>query len=120
MDNYIAEISSVDGNSWVLILLMCAWGFMLIKVMIDSTVFAVISYPVLVYTSLAAHNFLGKNAVLPGLEKAAAVAVSTGLGMTVSVILLVSLYFLLTSMYQPSAPDRHDLPRSSRTESSRF
>jgi hypothetical protein len=120
MDNYIAEISSVDTNSWVLVMLMCAWGFIIIKVMINSTAFAALSYPVLVYTSLAAHNFIGKNAILPGLEKAAAVAVSAGVGMTISVVLLVSLYFFLTSLYQPAAPDRPDLPRSSRTESSRF
>jgi hypothetical protein len=120
MDIYIAEISSVDRNTWVLVLMMCAWACMLIKVLVDSTAFAVFSYPVLVYSSLAAHNFNIKNSIMPGLEKAAAVAFATGIGMTIAVAGLVALYFLLTSMYQPSAPERPDLPRASRTESSRF
>ena len=120
MDNYIAEISNIDSNSWILVLLMCSWGFIIIQVMVKSTAFAMLSYPVLVYSSLAVNNVAGKLGYATRLEKAAAVAFSTGIGMTIAVVLLISLYFLVTGLYEPKAPERPDLPRSSRSSTSRF
>ena len=115
MENYIAEISNIDGNSWILLSIMCCLGGMLIKILVDSTAFAAFGYPVLVYTSLAANNLIQKHQIFFSTEKAAVVAFSTGVGMAIGVMGLVSLYFLLGSLYQPAAPKRLDLPRSSRT-----
>jgi hypothetical protein len=115
MDNYIAEISNVDTNSWILVLLMCSWGFGIILAAVKSTAFAVISYPALIYSALAANNFLAKFDYVTRLEKAAALAFATGIGMTAAIIILISLYFVVTGLYQPPAPKRLDLPRSSRT-----
>jgi hypothetical protein len=115
MDNYIAEISNIDGNSWLLMAIMCSFGCLLIKILVDSALFAVFSYPVLMYSSLAANNLIQKGQIFISAEKAAVVAFSTGVGMAFGVMLLISLFYVITSMYQPSAPKRLDLPRSSRT-----
>jgi hypothetical protein len=115
MDNYIAEISNIDGNSWILMSIMCCLGCMLIKILVNSSAFACFSYPVLIYTSLAANNLVQKKQAFISTEKAAVVAFSTGVGMAIGVMFLISLYYFVTSLYQPSAPKRHDLPRSSRT-----
>jgi hypothetical protein len=115
MDNYIAEISNIDGNSWILMSIMCSFGCMLIKILVNSTVFSFFSYPVLIYSSLAANNLVQKGQIFISSEKAAVVAFSTGVGMAFGVMLLISLYYIVSSMYQPAAPKRLDLPRSSRT-----
>jgi hypothetical protein len=115
MDNYIAEISNIDGNSWLLVAIMCSFGCMLIKILVNSTVFAFFSYPVLLNSSLAANNLVQKGQIFVSAEKAAVVAFSTGVGMALGVMVLISLFYIVSSMYQPSAPKRLDLPRSSRT-----
>jgi hypothetical protein len=114
MDNYLAEISNIDSNSWILMSLMCIWGVVLVKMMVDSWAFGMASYPVLIYSSLAVNNFMGKFGYTTTLEKAAAVAFATGIGMTCAVVGLISLFYLAGSLYQPKAPERLDLPRSSR------
>jgi hypothetical protein len=115
MENYIAEISNIDGNSWLLVAIMCSFGCMLVKILVDSTLFAILGYPVLLYSSLTANNLIQKGQIFVSSEKAAVVAFSTGVGMAIGVMILISLYYVVTSMYQPAAPKRHDLPRSSRT-----
>jgi hypothetical protein len=115
MDNYIAEISNIDGNSWILMSIMCSFGCMLIKTLVNSTVYSVFSYPVLLYSSLAANNFIQKAQIFFSTEKAAIVAFSTGIGMAFGVMVLISLFYIVSSMYQPAAPKRLDLPRASRT-----
>jgi hypothetical protein len=115
MDNYIAEISSIDGNSWLLISFMCIFGCMLIKTLVNSTFFAIFSYPVLLYSSLAANNLVQKGQIFISTEKSAVIAFSTGVGMAFGVMVLISLFYIVSSLYQPSAPKRLDLPRSSRT-----
>jgi hypothetical protein len=114
MENYIAEISNIDGNSWILMSIMCCLGCMLIKILVNSTAFAAFGYPVLVYTSLAANNLVQKHQIFFSTEKAAVVAFSTGVGMAVGVMALIAVYYLVGSLYQPTAPKRLDLPRSSR------
>jgi hypothetical protein len=115
MENYIAEISNIDGNSWILVSIMCCLGSMLIKILVDSTAFAAFSYPVLLYTSLAANNIVQKYNAFISTEKAAVVAFSTGVGMAIGMMALISLWFIVGSLYQPAPPKRLDLPRSSRT-----
>jgi hypothetical protein len=115
MDNYIAEISNIDGNSWLLISIMCCFGCMLIKILVNSTLFSFFSYPVLLYSSLAANNLVQKAQIFFSTEKAAVVAFSTGIGMAFGIMILISLFYIVSSLYQPSAPKRLDLPRSSRT-----
>ena len=115
MENYIAEISNIDGNSWILVSIMCCLGCALIKTLVNSTAFAAFGYPVLLYTSLAANNLIQSNHMFISAEKAAVVAFSTGVGMAIGVIVLIALYYLVGSLYQPPAPKRLDLPRSSRT-----
>jgi hypothetical protein len=115
MENYIAEISNIDGNSWILMSIMCCLGCMLIKILVNSTIFSFFSYPVLVYASLAANNLIQKNHAFISTEKAAVVAFSTGVGMAIGVMILISLFYIASSLYQPAAPKRLDLPRSSRT-----
>jgi hypothetical protein len=115
MDNYIAEISNIDGNSWLLISFMCIFGCLLIKILVDSTAFAILSYFVLLYSSLAAHNLILKGQIFVSSEKSAIVAFSAGIGMAFGVMLLISLFYIVSSLYQPSAPKRLDLPRSART-----
>jgi hypothetical protein len=115
MQDYIAEISAIDSNSWILMMMMCSLGCLIIKILIDSTAFSFISYPVLIYCSLITNNFLRKNEIAPGFEKASAVAFATGIGMTVGIVAMIALYFSLGALYQPAPPKRLDLPRSSRT-----
>jgi hypothetical protein len=115
MDNYIAEISNIDGNSWILMSIMCSFGCMIIKIIVNSTVFSFFSYPVLMYSSLAANNLIGKAQFFFSSEKAAIVAFSTGIGMAFGVMVLISLFYIASSLIQPAAPKRLDLPRSSRT-----
>jgi hypothetical protein len=118
MGHYITDILNIDSNSWILMLLMCTWGFIIIQVMVKSTAFAMISYPVLVCSSLAVNNLAGKLGLAARLEKAAAVAFSTGIGLTISATLLISLFLLVTGLYEPKAPDQPDLPTGS--SASRF
>ena len=114
IDNYIAEISAIDGNSYILVMMMCAFGCFLINIVVQSAVYSVCSYPVLLYCSLAANNFLPKLNFFVSAEKYAIVAFSTGVGMTVGVCALIALFFVAGGLYRPSGPKRHDLPRSSR------
>jgi hypothetical protein len=116
MDNYIAEISNIDSNSWILMCMMCVWGVVLVKMMVGSWAFGMASYPVLIYSSLAVNNVMGKFGFTTTLEKAAAVAFATGIGMTCAVVSLIALFYLAGSLYQPKAPERLDLPRSSRNQ----
>jgi hypothetical protein len=114
MDDYIAEISSIDGNSWILISIMCSLGCMLIKMVVQNALFSFCSYPALLYSSLTANNLISKSGIFVSAEKAAIVAFSAGIGMVVGIVMLVSVYFIFGKLYQPSGPQRLDLPRSSR------
>jgi hypothetical protein len=114
MDNYIAEISNIDGNSWILVSIMCTLGCMLIKMVVQNALFSFCSYPALLYSSLTANNLIHKSGLFVSAEKAAIVAFSAGIGMVVGIVVLVSAYFIVGQLYRPSGPKRLDLPRSSR------
>jgi hypothetical protein len=114
MDDYIAEISNIHSNSWILVSIMCSLGCMLIKMVVQNALFSFCSYPALLYSSLAAHNLVQKSGLFVSAEKAAIVAFSAGIGMVVGIVILISAYFIICNIYQPSGPKRLDLPRSSR------
>jgi uncharacterized membrane protein YedE/YeeE len=72
--------------------------------------------PVLVVSSLATYRAMTGVDYVAGMEKAAAVAFATGVGMSIAVVFLIVLYYVVSAITEPAAPERLDLPRSSRTK----
>jgi hypothetical protein len=116
LGTFLHDIFNIDRNSLILVLMLCTWGFMIIQIMVPVFGFAVLCYPVLVVSSLAAYQGLTGIAYVQGMEKAAAVAFATGVGMSIAVVFLIVIFYLLSALIDPSAPERLDLPRSSRTK----
>jgi hypothetical protein len=91
MSDFLFLMFSVDTNSLTLVLMICGWGFLIMRSMLDSSGLAVASFPVLVLSALASHALFSNTGFIASLERGAGLAVTTGLGMTVSLLVIVVL-----------------------------
>ncbi len=91
MLEFFQRMIALDSNSLTLVIMICGWGFLIMRSMMPIAGVAVAAFPLLVFSSLAAHAILRDTGYIVHLERGAGLAVSTGVGMTFALLLVVIL-----------------------------
>ena len=89
MNNFIYLMFALDTNSFCLVFMICGWGFLIMRSMVPVPGLAVASFPVLVLGALAARILLAESPLVVGLERGPGLALTTGIGMIVSLAVVI-------------------------------
>jgi hypothetical protein len=89
--DFLMMIFDVEFTSLCLVLLVCALGFLIMRSMMPIAWLAEASSPLLLLGALASHALLQDTTVVARLEKGPALVLTTGIGMSVAVIVIVAM-----------------------------
>ena len=107
MADFAARMFALDIQSLTLVLLICGWGFLIMKMMVTIPGLAIAAFPVLVLSSLAANVLLRETHFVASLDRAAALGFSTGVGMIAALIIIVGVVRVALALTEKSAPEPH-------------
>jgi hypothetical protein len=91
MSDFLFRMFSLDTNALTLVILICGWGFLIMRAMLQNSLLAVASFPLLVLSALASHALLFDTNLVLGLDRGAGLALTTGIGMIVALAVIVAL-----------------------------
>jgi hypothetical protein len=101
MSDFLYRMSSFDTNSLSLVIMICGWGFLIMRSMLPIAGLAIASFPVLVLSALAANALLRDTSYIIKLERGPGLALTTGIGMIVAlttIVILVRVWMLVRDM----------------------
>lgn len=114
MSEFFARMLTIDVNSLCLILLICGWGFMILRSMVPIAGLAVAAFPVLVFGALMAHALLFDAPFVARLEKGPGLALTTGIGM-IAALIAIAVLVRLAMYVKDSVGRRPELLRANET-----
>jgi hypothetical protein len=91
MVDFFHRMIALDANSLTLVLMICGWGFLIMRSMMPIAGVAVAAFPVLVFSALASYALLRDTSYIAHLERGAGLAMSTGIGMIFALIFIIAL-----------------------------
>jgi hypothetical protein len=91
MVDFFHRMIALDANSLTLVIMICGWGFLIMRSMMPIAGVAVAAFPFLVASALASHALLRDTGYIAHLERGAGLAMSTGIGMTFALVVIVAL-----------------------------
>lgn len=89
MAQFLARVLALDFDSVLLVVCLCAIGFVIMKEMINIPGLAFASFPLLVASSLSAQILLADLGVQLYFNRAGFLAFATGVGMTAALVVVV-------------------------------
>ena len=95
MSEFLFRMFSLDTNALTLVILICGWGFLIMRAMLQGSLLAVASFPLLVLSALASHALLFDASFIAGLERGTGLALTTGIGMIVALAAIIALVRLV-------------------------
>ena len=99
MIDFFHRMVALDTNSLTLVIMICGWGFLIMRSMMPIAGVAVAAFPLLVLCALASHALLRDTHYVAHLERGAGLAVSTGIGMICGLVLVVVLVRLWLAIH---------------------
>ena len=91
MSIFLARMIAIDTNSLILIVMICGWGFLIMRAMMNPPILALIGYPLMVVSAVAAHVYFGDVYYIMSLDRGSGVALTTGIGMIATVAVMIGL-----------------------------
>jgi hypothetical protein len=91
MPDFVIRMLSLDTNALTLVIMICGWGFLIMRALLQGSMLAVVSFPVLVLSALASHALLFDTSFVLSLERGAGLALTTGIGMITALVVIISL-----------------------------
>jgi hypothetical protein len=91
MHEIITRMMAIDSNGLATVLMICGLGCMIMRSVLPIAGLAIASYPLLVVSSLFAHALIQNTDLAATLEKGSTLALSSGIGMTVALVVIVAL-----------------------------
>lgn len=102
---------ALDANSLTLVLMICGWGFLIMRSMMPISGVAVAAFPLLVVSALASHALLRDTNYIVHLERGAGLAMSTGIGMIVALVVIIALVRVLLAVHDATRARPQSLSR---------
>ena len=99
MLEFFHRMIALDANSLTLVIMICGWGFLIMRSMMPIAGVAVAAFPLLVLSSLASYAILRDTGYIVHLERGAGLAVATGIGMTFALLVVVILVRLWLAIH---------------------
>jgi hypothetical protein len=103
MYDFFYRMMALDTNSLTLVIMICGWGFLIMRSMLPMPGVAIMTYPVLVISALASHALLRDTSFIVNLERGAGLALTTGIGMIVSLTTIVVIARLFMVVHDATA-----------------
>lgn len=104
MNDFFQRMMALDTNSLTLVIMICGWGFLIMRSMLPIAGLAIASYPVLVLSALASHAVLRDTSYIAHLERGAGLAVSTGIGMIFALVAIVAAVRIWLAIHDATRP----------------
>ncbi len=104
MANFMVRMFALDTESLTLVIMICGWGFMIMRMMVSIPGLAIAAFPLLVLSALAANVLLRESNFVASLDRGAALGFSTGVGMIAALIVIVAIVRLAMSLTEGAPP----------------
>ena len=91
MSIFLARMIAIDTNSLILVVMICGWGFLIMRAMMNPPILALIGYPLMVVNAVAAHVYFADSYFIQSIDRGSSVALTTGIGMIVTVVLMIGI-----------------------------
>ena len=89
MIDFFYRMIALDANSLTLVMMICGWGFLIMRSMMPIADVAVATFPLLVASALTSHAVLRDTSYIAHLERGAGLAMTTGIGMIFALVVIV-------------------------------
>jgi hypothetical protein len=95
MNDFLFRMFALDTNGYTLVILICGWGFLIMRSMVPAPMLAVFSFPIMILSALVSNALLFDSPFVLSLERGPALAFTTGVGMIVALALIIGLVQLV-------------------------